>query len=183
MTIDPRGAAGPNAGWRKAAWAAAAILWLLPLVAMQFSAEMRWDRTDFIVWGAMLVAAAGCFEFAARISRSKPYLVAVMIAVGAAFLMTWANLAVGIIGNENNPYNVIFFGVIAIAIIGALVARFRARGMMMAMLATAIAQTLAAALAYFLDGAYIFVLTACFVALWLASAWLFRSAARADCPA
>jgi hypothetical protein len=87
---------------------------------------------------------------------------------------------VGIIGDENHPSNRMFFGVLAIGFVGALVARLRARGMMMAMLATAIAQTLAAALALFLDGANIFVLTACFVALWLASAWLFRSAARAE---
>ena len=48
---------------------------------------------------------------------------AVAVAVGAAFLMTWANLAVGIIGNEGNPAHLMFFGVVAIGLCGAAVAR------------------------------------------------------------
>jgi hypothetical protein len=164
------------------AWALALALWLLPLVLSGVSDEMQWDRTDFIVWAFMLLLAATAVEIGARISRSRPYRAAVGIAVAGGFLMTWANLAVGIIGNEDNPINLIFFGVLAVGFAGALVARFRAAGMAYAMLATAIAQVLAAILALVLDGAWVFVLTSVFVAIWLTSAMLFRRAARESLP-
>jgi hypothetical protein len=35
--------------WRIAAWATAAILLLLPLIAIQFTDEVNWDETDFAV--------------------------------------------------------------------------------------------------------------------------------------
>ena len=42
--------------WRIAGWAAAAlILLLLPLVAMQFTDEVNWDVADVAVAGALLV--------------------------------------------------------------------------------------------------------------------------------
>jgi len=41
--------------WRIAAWAAAALLLLLPLVAMQFTDEVVWDVADFAFAGALLV--------------------------------------------------------------------------------------------------------------------------------
>ncbi|MGH8077936.1 MAG: hypothetical protein ACREPE_11510 [Lysobacter sp.] len=41
--------------WRIAIWGTAALLLLLPLVAMQFTDEVDWDETDFIVIGAMIL--------------------------------------------------------------------------------------------------------------------------------
>lgn len=58
--------------------------------------------------------------------------------------MTWVNLAVGIIGSEDNPLNVVFVGVLAIGIVGAFIARFQPRGMARAMVAVGIAQVLVA---------------------------------------
>jgi hypothetical protein len=164
------------------AWALAGALWLLPLVLSGFTDEMQWDRADFVVWAIMLSIAATAVEIGARVSRSRPYRAAVGIAAAAGFLMTWANLAVGIIGNEDNPINLIFFGVLAVGVAGALLARFRAAGMAYAMLATAVAQLLAAIVALLLDGAHVFVLTGVFVAIWLTSAMLFRRAARESLP-
>jgi hypothetical protein len=173
---------GTHKSWQGWVWGFAAGLWLLPLGLSRVTDEMQWDRTDFIVWAFMLLLAATAVEIGARISRSRPYRAAVGIAVAGGFLMTWANLAVGIIGNEDNPINLVFFGVLAVGFAGALVARFRAAGMAYAMLATAIAQVLAAILALVLDGAWVFVLTSVFVAIWLTSAMLFRRAARESLP-
>ena len=74
------------------------FLLLLPLVAMQFTNEVNWDETDFIVFGAMLAAACGTYELAARMTGNTAYRAAVSVAVAAAFLLIWINLAVGIIG-------------------------------------------------------------------------------------
>ena len=51
------------------------------------------------------------------------------------------NLAVGVIGSEENPANLMFGGVLAVGIVGAVVARFRPRGMARALVSTAVAQT------------------------------------------
>jgi hypothetical protein len=95
------------------------------------------------------------------------------------------NLAVGIIGSEDNPANLMYGGVLAVAIVGAVVARFQPHGMARALVATALAQALAGAIALMAGwgstGAnwpqVIVILTLFFAALWLGSAWLFRKAA------
>lgn len=108
-------------------------------------------------------------------------MLACLIAAGAVFLLAWANLAVGIVGivgSEVDPMNLVFFAVPAVAIIGAAWSRLRAARLARAMQLTAIAQVAACVAALVLDGAYTFVATGVFVALWLASALLFRRAAR-----
>ncbi|MBJ6124992.1 hypothetical protein [Microvirga splendida] len=172
--------------WRAAPWMIAALLLLLPLIAMQFTDEMNWDETDFIVFGAMLLAACGTYELATRVTGNTAYRAAVGVAVVAAFILIWMNLAVGIIGSEDNPANLMYAGVLAIAVFGGLIVRFRPRGMAHVLLATALAQALVGVIALSAGlgstGAnwprVIVVLTGFFAALWLLSAWLFRRAAR-----
>lgn len=171
---------------RMLVWGAAAALWLLPLAAMQFAPEMDWSMFDFVVWGVMLLIAAGVCELALRASGDLAYRAGVVIAVGAAFLLIWINLAVGIIGSEDDPANLMFFGVLIAGVIGSFVADFRAQGMARALLAMATLQGLAGATALATGwGAggenwpqVLFVMTAFFGGLWLLSAWLFRNAAR-----
>jgi hypothetical protein len=169
--------------WRIAIWGSAALLLLLPLVAMQFTNEVNWDETDFIVFGAMLLAACGTCELAARMTGNGAYRAAVGVAVAAAFILVWMNLAVGIIGNEDNPANLMFGGVLAVGIIGAVIARFQPQGMARALMTTAVAQALVGVIALAMGSVEAFVLTAFFAALWLTSAWLFRNAAREQVPA
>jgi len=75
------------------------------------------------------------------------YRAAVGVAVGAALLLIWINLAVGIIGDEGNPANLMHIGVLAVGIIGAIFARLRPLGMARVLLATAVAQMLVAMIA------------------------------------
>jgi hypothetical protein len=104
----------------------------------------------------------------------------------AAFILIWMNLAVGIIGSEDNPANLMYGGVLAVAIVGAGIVRFQPRGMARALAATALAQTSVGVIALVAGlgstGAnwprVIVVLTGFFAALWLVSAWLFAKAAR-----
>lgn len=177
MTEDTEHGAGRRSRrWRLALWGTAAGLWLLPLLAMRFTAEVAWGPLDVAMFGAMLIAACGSFELAARASGSHTYLAAVAIALATAFVLVWANLAVGLIGSEDEPANLLYYGVLAVGIVGALLARFRPRGMARALVATAIAQAL---VALFAGTAHTLLLTAPFLVLWLASAGLFRRAARA----
>lgn len=164
--------------WRLAMWIGAALLLSLPAVAMRFTGEVNWTAEDFIVFGAMLAAACGAVEFGAWLSRNRAYRAAFFVAVATGFMLVWITLAVGFIGDEGNPANLLFAGVLAVGITGAAIARFRAPGMARAMIATACAQALIVPVAWLLDGALVAFLCLCFVAPWLLSAVLFRIAAR-----
>lgn len=172
--------------WRPAVWGTAAGLLLLPLVAMQFTEDVVWTPFDFMVFGTMLLAACGIYELGAKMSSNTAYRAAFGVAVVAGFILVWVNLAVGIIGTENNPANLMFGGVLVVGIIGALIARFRPHGMARALIATAVAQALviviAVAAAIRFDFALV-GLTVFFVAMWLISAGLFWKAARERTPA
>jgi hypothetical protein len=162
--------------WRLLMWGTALFLLLLPAIAMQFTSEVQWDETDFIVFGIMLLAACGAVEIASRLSDNGSYRMAAIAAVGASFLTIWANLAVGMIGSEDNPYNLLFGGVLALALLGAVFMRFHPRGMALVMLVAAAAQLTVAAFGYPSDprGGTFSML---FVVPWLLSAALFRNAA------
>lgn len=165
--------------WRLLLWGGAAALLLLPLIAMRFTTDVAWTRSDFVIMGVMLAIACGGIELAVRMARHHAASAGAGVALVTAFLLTWMNLAVGVIGNEDNPLNQMFAGVVALAALGAVVARFRPGGMAIAMAVTALAQTLAAVVAQ-AHGHFTWVLTAVFVGLWLGSAWLFRKAARSQ---
>ncbi len=118
------------------------------------------------------------------------YRFAVGVALAAAFILAWLSLGVGIIGADGDPANLMYFGVIAIGIIGALIARFRPHGMARVLFAMALAQAAVAVIALLARLGYpysgpleLVTLNGFFVALFLGSAWLFRNAARVQPPA
>ena len=171
--------------WRIAAWAAAALLLLLPLFAMQVTDQVVWDVADFAFFGALLVGAGVTYELAARKTGNTAYRAAVGVALAAAFILVWMYLAVGVIGTERDDANLMYGGVLAVGIIGAIIARFQPDGMARALFATALAQALVAVIAL-LAGlgspwsgpGEILILNGFFVALFVGSASLFRKAAR-----
>ena len=177
---------GPRGSrWRIAAWAIAALVLLMPLVAMQFTDQVNWDVGDFAIAGALLLGAGIAFELAVRKTGDTAYRAAVGVALAAAFILVWVNGAVGIIGSENNNANLMYGGVLAVGAIGAIIARFQAHGMARALFATALAQALVAVIALIagLGSPWsgpleIVALNGFFVALFVGSAMLFRKAAR-----
>lgn len=163
--------------WRVLLWGGAGAFLLAQLVAMRFTDAVNWTGSDFAIMGVMMAVPLVVLELTVRATGSLAYRAAVVIALGAAFLMTGVNRAVGIIGNENNPLNLMFFGVLAVGLVAALGAGFRSDGMVRAMLAMAAAQVLACGVGL-IAGHYTVVLTGLFLLAWLASAWLFHKAAR-----
>ncbi len=161
---------------------------LIPLVAMQFSDEVDWNLFDFVVAGALLFGSGLTYELIARKAGKPAYRAAVGVAVATALLLAWVNLAVGIIGSEDNPVNALYFVVIFVGIIGAGIARFRSRGMAWALFATAFAQALVPVIALISDKSQVhalqdppgfvgvLVLNAFFAMLFVVSGLLFRHA-------
>ena len=188
MPAQSDGARAPRINrWSRMIWGAAAALLAVPFVAMRFTSEVNWDAADFIVMGALLGAACGAYEIATRLSASMVYRAAAGVAVLGAFLLVWVNLAVGIVGSEDNPANLMFFGVPVVGLVGAALVRGRPSGMARTLLAMAAAQVLVAVIATVpgwgepvhappaVAGVTLF-----FLAPWLVSAALFRRAARAS---
>ena len=171
------GAQARQVSWRALGWGAAALLLLLPFVAMQFTPEVVWNAEDFIFAGVLIGAVGIMYELALRKSPDRGYRAAVTVALAAAFLTIWANGAVGMIGSTDNPYNLLFGGVILIAFAGAVIARFRSPELSRVMVAAAIATLCVSVGGAFSDlrGG---VISMVFSPLWLLAALLFRNAAR-----
>lgn len=82
--------------WRIIGWSFAALLLVLPAIAMQFTSEMNWGREDFTALGLMLLVAGIGFELAFRFVREKTHRWMVAAALVGLFLLVWVQLAVGL---------------------------------------------------------------------------------------
>lgn len=166
--------------WRLIGWGAVALILVLPLVL-----GAPWTLFDYVVAGALLGGAGLVLELATRASGSLSYRAGAGLAVAAGVLLIWVNGAVGFLGDEGNPANLMFAGVVATAVLGAVIAGFRAKGMAWAMFAAAAAQVSVGAIAWALgwtssgdaDLYEVVMGTSVFGALWLLSGGLFRKAA------
>lgn len=106
---------------------------------------------------------------------------ALSAALASALILAWLSLGVGIIGADGDRANIMYFGVIAVGIVGALIARFQPHGMARVLIAMALAQTVVALIALvaglgepFSGPLEIVLLNGFFVALFVAVAWLFQ---------
>jgi len=84
---------GPNP-WRVAGWSLAALLLLLPVIAMQFTREVNWTPFDFAFAAVMIGGVGIAFELTVRATRNNAYRSGFAIALAAAFLLIWMNGAV-----------------------------------------------------------------------------------------
>jgi hypothetical protein len=75
-----------------------ASLLLLPLVAMQFTNEVKWTLSDFVAAGILLLVAGLVVEFILRKVKTTKFRIAACVALFLVFLLLWADLAVGIFG-------------------------------------------------------------------------------------
>ena len=159
---------------RFAGWAFSALLLSLPAIAMQFTSDVDWSASDFIVMGALLATIGLTTEFLVRRSVSTAYRIGAVIAMATAFLTIWVNLAVGMIGDDN-PYNLLFLGVLGVAVAGSIFSNFKPAGMARTMFATGAAQALVAAFGFTTDprGAMFSMM---FALPWILAGGLFRRA-------
>ena len=112
------------------------------------------------------------------------YRFAMIIAVGATLALIWLSLGVGIIGADGDPANRMYMAVLGIGVLGSAIARLKARGMVLVLLAMAAAQTIITAIALvrglgqpWSGPAELIILNGFFIAMFATSAWLFRRAA------
>lgn len=169
---------GISRRWRLFGWGGAIALLAAPLVAMRFTDQVAWSPGDFALAAAMFAVFGAALEWAARSSRDALYRAGAVLALVSSFLVVWANLAVGIVGNEREAVNLAFLVAPAVALAGSVLARFRASGMVFAMLAATFAQLLAGAWVRDVAPGSVTMAVLVVCAPLLVAAALFRSAAR-----
>jgi hypothetical protein len=185
MAIDHRKSSDRRNGWwTKYLWIAAAILLLIPLIAMRFTNEVAWSALDFFLMGVLLAVVCGTVDLAARRGSGIAYTLGAAAGVGGAFLIVWGNLAVG---HEHSPYDLYFYGALATGIVIAAIARFKPAGLMVAMLVTAAALVIVLRLLMVhesdAEGGNLLVTTAgsaMIASPFIFASWLFRKASKGD---
>ena len=71
---------------------------MIPLIGMQFSSEVTWTLSDFVVaWALLLGTTLGC-DLTLRKVKNLKHRIAICVALLALLLLIWAELAVGILG-------------------------------------------------------------------------------------
>jgi hypothetical protein len=147
---------------------------------------MNWTAFDFLFFAGMLGGASLVVLLVLRFSGDLFYRLGALGAVGTICMLVWVSGAVGIIGSEDHPGNLMYLAVLAVAILGAVFGTFQARAMARAMAAAALLQALVGGVALLgglgRDEGAIWPLdvigaTGVFAAMWLVSAWLFHRAA------
>jgi hypothetical protein len=160
------------------------LILIIPLVAMQFTDEVKWDAPDFVVMGALIFSTGMGFVLITRSSPNVAYRIASGLTFGAAFLMIWANLAVGLIGSGPNLSNMMYMAVPAAAILGTFLSKFNAAAMERTMYATTVLLVIVTIIAFLANmdeypgssAIEILAVSGFFAALFIVSALIFRYA-------
>ncbi|MBD0834491.1 hypothetical protein ICJ84_03475 [Aestuariibaculum suncheonense] len=77
---------------------AISLLLVIPFIAMQFSPEVNWNLFDFIVMGILLLIVGLFLELILRTFHKPSVKIVLIVILFLLFILTWAELAVGIFG-------------------------------------------------------------------------------------
>lgn len=178
--------------WRKilvVAGVTAALL-LLAFLLRQVIGSPEWTAMDFAVVAIMFFGTGLAYVLLTHKRKEALYRLAVALAAATGLLLFWANLAVGLIGSEDEPANLMYLGVLAVAFIGSVISRFQPRGLAVAMWVTAGAQVLTVVIALLAGWHHlaesslteIIGINGFFAVLWAISGLLFRWVKQKDTP-
>lgn len=116
-------------------------------------------------------------------AQKTTYFLAIGATLVTVLVLIWLSLGIGIIGADGDPANRMYFGVIAVGVIGAFIARLQPQGMSRVLMVMAVIQALIAVIAIVAKMGYPFsgpvellLLNGFFVAMFVGAAWLFRRA-------
>ncbi len=168
-------------------------LLIVPITAPFFVDGWLWTGFDYIFAWVLFSLVSLAITFVIKSEKATLYKLAASLAVVTIFLLVWINAAVGLIGDGDlDSPNALYFGVLAVGFILAVISRFKPQGMSRALLTMALAQFLVPVIVLLIwpppviswapGVVQVFCLNAVFVLLWVTSAILFRRASRAPKP-
>ena len=118
-------------------------------------------------------------------THNRTYRLAFGVGLAGILFLGWVSGAVGIIGSENNPANLMYWAVFFVGLIGSIMSRFKPRGMSHVLFSMAVVQMLIPIFALFIwpvqaswgDAGVIGVLVfnSIFALLFVVSGLLFRN--------
>ncbi|MFN0256577.1 hypothetical protein [Pedobacter ureilyticus] len=73
-------------------------LLLIPLIAMQFTNEVKWNLGDFVIMGTLLLITGLGIEIVTRKVKSAKWKFVVCAIILFILFLAWAELAVGVFG-------------------------------------------------------------------------------------
>ncbi len=76
-----------------------AFILMVPLIAMQFTEEVKWDLRDFVVMGSLLLGISLMCELVLRKVKKMESRIFLCATLLIALFLIWAELAVGIFGS------------------------------------------------------------------------------------
>ena len=80
----------------------AAVLLLIPLIAMQFTNDIQWNISDFLVAWGLLIAAGTTYVITTRKQEKRSSKILIGVGVLTLLVLVWAELAVGVFTHFGN---------------------------------------------------------------------------------
>lgn len=74
------------------------LLLLIPFIAMQFTGEVNWSPSDFLVMGILLLCTGATIELVWRKVKKMEHRIALCVVALIILFLIWAELAVGVFG-------------------------------------------------------------------------------------
>jgi hypothetical protein len=118
-------------------WVALGSLGLLmvPLVASQLVEGWHWGVGGFVVVYVLFFAIGMAYALIARRMGAWSYKVGVGVSLVAGFGLGWSNMVQ--VADSGHPENLAYYSVLVVGIVGACLARLRARGLALTLFAMA----------------------------------------------
>ena len=105
---------------RRVVWAIVGGLILLMLAAMPFTDEVQWNEA--VAYGLILLLIGGFYELWLWLqTRERAYRIAFGVGLAGLLLLGWVSGAVGIIGSEKQPVNLMYCAGPAVLFDGTLI--------------------------------------------------------------
>lgn len=80
-------------------YSAVAVVLSIPLIAMQFTTEVNWTASDFLIMGALLFTTAFAVDFVLKKVKTLKSRLILVFGIIALLILIWVEMAVGIFGS------------------------------------------------------------------------------------
>src|SRR5215467_12231036 len=100
---------------------------MVPLVASQFVKDWNWPVGAFVRVYVLFFGTGMVFALVARRMGAWSYKAGVGVALVAGFALGWSNMVH--VADSGNPANLVYYSVLGVGAVGALLARLEARGL------------------------------------------------------
>src|SRR5689334_17223243 len=118
----------------RVALGALAVL-MVPLVASRIVEGWNWSAGAFVFVYVLFFGTGLAYALIARRMGAWSYKAGVGVALAAGFALGWSNMVH--VADSENPANLMYYSVLAVGVVGACLARLRARGLALTLFAMA----------------------------------------------